>query len=57
MTVSLNSGPISRLLMNGADVSSGGIYSLSVVIGANGLPYRLIGIGAGCMFSPVISSG
>ena len=57
LDVPVVSGPNSRLFLNGSSVSSGGRYSLSVVIGANGRPNRLIGIGAGCMFSPVISSG
>ena len=35
----------------------GWVYCLSDVIGANGLPCLLSGIGAGCMFSPPISSG
>ena len=51
------SGPNSRLFLNGSFTSSDGRYSFSVVIGANGRPNRLIGIGAGCIFSPVISSG
>jgi len=51
------SAPKLMLLEVTSSVESGGRYSFSVVIGAKGLPKRLIGIGAGCIFSPVISSG
>ena len=51
------SAPRLRLFMKGSLGFSGGKCSLSVVIGANGLPNLLIGMGAGCMFSPVTSSG
>ena len=47
----------SLLLMTSSPVSSGLTYWFRVVMGANGLPCLLSGMGAGCMFSPCFSSG
>ena len=53
----VESYPKCRLLNNSSSLSSAGTNWRSVVIGAKGLPFLLMGMGAGCMFSSSPSVG